>query len=273
MAIASLSIAIALNTTMYSVTDALLFPKISMRAPENLYRMMFYGDYKAQLTPDIKLEAFRGLTFFEDMAMAVPGYNLSNQVERSGTERTAQVLFVSPNYFSLLGVKPLSGRLLADADVNSTANPVVVSERFWRQVFPDLATLDAATFVLDGKPQVVVGVLAYESDFPGSHTDIWKLPTDNASRWQNAVFVFNVVRLKKDLTLADAYAELNAVAARLGSLAGDGANNARFELEKKINGPMLYRERATPKEYWDGLQLAIAHGWLKYHESGTFVTI
>jgi len=37
--------------------------------------------------------------------------------------------------------------------------------------------------------------------------------------------------------------------------------------------PVLFQEKASPAEYWAGLQLAIAHGWLTYHESGTFVTM
>jgi hypothetical protein len=35
---------------------------------------------------------------------------------------------------------------------------------------------------------------------------------------------------------------------------------------------MLFKDGASPAEYWAGLQLAIAKGWLKLHESGTFVT-
>jgi len=238
MAIVSLGVSIALNTTMYSGADALLFPKIAMRAPENLYRIAFYGDYKAHLTPDVKLEAMRSLSFFEDMALALPVYNASNQVERGNILRSASVLNVSTNYFSLLGVTALSGRLLTDADVNSPVNPVVVSERFWNQVFQDQPPLSNATFTIDGNPKTVVGILAHESDFPDSRTDIWQLPAGNASRWQQASFVFNVVRLKPGLTLTNAYAELGPLAARLNTLAGDGPDNARFELFKKIDGPM-----------------------------------
>ncbi|MCA1402545.1 hypothetical protein IF803_17105 [Bradyrhizobium sp. UFLA06-06] len=40
---------------------------------------------------------------------------------------------------------------------------------------------------------------------------------------------------------------------------------------EKINYPMLYQDKATPAEYWAGLQHAIGKGWLEYHESGTFV--
>ncbi|MHC1947302.1 hypothetical protein IF803_23255 [Bradyrhizobium sp. UFLA06-06] len=40
---------------------------------------------------------------------------------------------------------------------------------------------------------------------------------------------------------------------------------------EKINYPMLYRDKATPAEYWAGLEYAKNQGWLEYHESGTFV--
>jgi hypothetical protein len=38
-----------------------------------------------------------------------------------------------------------------------------------------------------------------------------------------------------------------------------------------INGPFLFRERATPAEYSAGLKLAIERGWLVLHDSGTYV--
>ena len=46
----------------------------------------------------------------------------------------------------------------------------------------------------------------------------------------------------------------------------------RIHIEK-INEPFfLLRDRGTPTEYGAGLKLAIDRGWLKMHESGTFVT-
>jgi hypothetical protein len=38
-----------------------------------------------------------------------------------------------------------------------------------------------------------------------------------------------------------------------------------------INGPFLFRERATPAEYSAGLKLAIERGWLVLDDSGTYV--
>jgi hypothetical protein len=41
---------------------------------------------------------------------------------------------------------------------------------------------------------------------------------------------------------------------------------------EKINESFLFRDRGSPAEYGAGLKLAIERGWLKTHESGTFVT-
>ena len=45
----------------------------------------------------------------------------------------------------------------------------------------------------------------------------------------------------------------------------------RIHIEK-IKGPFLFRDGGSPAEYDAGLKLAIERGWLKIHESGTFVT-
>jgi hypothetical protein len=45
----------------------------------------------------------------------------------------------------------------------------------------------------------------------------------------------------------------------------------RIHIEK-INEPFLFRDGGSPAEYGAALKLAIDRGWLKMHESGTFVT-
>ena len=42
---------------------------------------------------------------------------------------------------------------------------------------------------------------------------------------------------------------------------------------EKINGPFLYVDRGTPKEYAAGFDRAISLGWLEIHDSGTFVKL
>ena len=44
----------------------------------------------------------------------------------------------------------------------------------------------------------------------------------------------------------------------------------RIHIEK-IDEPFLFRDRGSPADYGTGLKLAMERGWLKMHESGTFV--
>jgi len=68
------------------------------------------------------------------------------------------------------------------------------------------------------------------------------------------------------------YADPEKAARRIMEIAnGIEAVQGMVHIEK-INYPMLFKDGATPAEYWAGLQHAIAKGGLKYHESGTFVT-
>jgi hypothetical protein len=46
--------------------------------------------------------------------------------------------------------------------------------------------------------------------------------------------------------------------------------DGRIHIEK-LNGPILFKEGATPAGYKTGLKLAIARGWLLLHESEAFV--
>jgi hypothetical protein len=57
---------------------------------------------------------------------------------------------------------------------------------------------------------------------------------------------------------------------RLGALARFFSRRGRIHIEK-INGPFLFRERATPAGYKTGFNLAIERGWLVLHQSGTYV--
>jgi hypothetical protein len=69
------------------------------------------------------------------------------------------------------------------------------------------------------------------------------------------------------------YADPEKAARKLLEIANatEAPQEGRIHIEK-INGPMLFKEGASPAEYGAGLRYAIDNGWLVLHESGTFVT-
>jgi hypothetical protein len=80
----------------------------------------------------------------------------------------------------------------------------------------------------------------------------------------------SLVKLTTDRT----YADPEKAARRLleHAHAFEPIQDGRVYIEN-INGPFLFSDKATPTEYTAGLDLAISRGWLKLHESGSFVQL
>jgi bifunctional non-homologous end joining protein LigD len=70
------------------------------------------------------------------------------------------------------------------------------------------------------------------------------------------------------------YADPEVAARKIMELANafEPQQDGRIYIEK-INGPFLFELKGTPAEYKAGLDLAIAKGWLRLHESGTYVKV
>jgi hypothetical protein len=68
------------------------------------------------------------------------------------------------------------------------------------------------------------------------------------------------------------YADPEVTARKLIEIANsvEALQDGRIYIEL-INSPMLFEHKASPAEYWAGLNFAIERGWLEYDRSGTFV--
>jgi hypothetical protein len=76
------------------------------------------------------------------------------------------------------------------------------------------------------------------------------------------------------LTIDRPYSDPGKAAHRLLELAHafEPTQDGRIYIEK-LNGPFLFGDKGTPAEYRARLEPAISRGWLKLHESGTFVKL
>jgi putative ABC transport system permease protein len=234
LAIASLGLAIALNTTMYSVIDTIVNPKVAMREPERLYWLSFFGDYRGRIQASERREGIRtGLSFYEDIA----GRRWRSAfLERGNRLREAMAATVTPNYFRMLGVRASAGRLLAEGDLTADTKPVVLSERMYNQLFPEAGGFEAGTIYASGTAYAVVGTLAYESDFPGQGVDMWQLPSDSAL----SSMPLSLVRLKPGVTYEQALGDLDVLRLRWAQTTGETGKESAFRLENAIQRP--YRD-------------------------------
>ena len=91
---------------------------------------------------------------------AVAAYgSTSVDLSRGGEARRVGGGFVSGSYFSLLGTRPVAGRLLGEGDDHPGCPPVaVITDAFWRTEYGASPSVVGASLALNGAPFEIVGV-------------------------------------------------------------------------------------------------------------------
>ena len=132
---------------------------------------------------------------------------------RPGSALLSGVL-VTPNTFAALGVPPLFGRGLVEADAAPGAPPVaVLSHDTWVTHFGSDASVVGKSITLDGTAHVVVGVMPPR--FTWNVAGVWlPLSLDRSAADADTQRIWLQAWLKPRATIQQAEAELNVIAAR-----------------------------------------------------------
>ena len=117
---------------------------------------------------------------------------------------------VTPNTFDYLGVPPLLGRTISEEDGRPGAPPVfVMNYRLWQREFGGDPKILGTTFILNGKPTNLVGIMPLRFNAFGAN--FWMPVTPDY-----ATHGFKLMgRLKPGVSVAAAAANLDSIAHRL----------------------------------------------------------
>ncbi len=227
IAVLSLGLGIALNTTMYGVVDAMLYPEIDARAPEQLYAVRARGDFRYVVDQRTRTALLRSGFHAYDAtgatAVGGSGYIELHVVGYGRRMQQARATTVAPNYFEVLGVRPLIGRALTTSDYTNGASPLMINDGLANTLFRDGESPLGKVIDVDGTPHVVVGVRRTP---PGSGNALWMLP---AAGHANDVGI-DLIRLRDGASLRQAESELAVLSARFAQLAHVAPKFAWFEL-------------------------------------------
>jgi predicted permease len=114
----------------------------------------------------------------------------------------------------VLGVNPILGRTFTPEETSpGTARVVIISYAYWHSRFGGDPRVLERTIRMGITPRSVVGVMPPGFQFPGE-TDMWAPQTASSTSRTGHNFLA-VARLRPQITLEAARAELNAIAARL----------------------------------------------------------
>jgi putative ABC transport system permease protein len=162
IAILTLALAIGANTAIFSVTSALLLRPFPYPQPQQLVSIALHPDLQPGTI--MRYELLRDhARAFDIAAWAEDNASLTG----AGEPMQAPTARVTPNFFSLLGVRPALGRVFADADGHPESHPVaLLSSSLWRSRFHSDPAVVGSAIALDGVSTTVIGVLPADARFP-----------------------------------------------------------------------------------------------------------
>jgi predicted permease len=221
IAVVALALGIGANSAIFSVVNAVLLRPLPFKAPDQLVMVWenatHVGFPKNTPSPPNFLDWQRQNTVFTGMAaMSERSFNLTGigEPERLDGRR------VSANLFDLLGVPALLGRTFVPDDDRPGAHVVLLSYSLWQRRFGSDPSIIGRAVTLNGESYTVIGVIPRGVDLPGYgnwHDQLW-VPiafTDEEKTERGTHFLDVIARTKPGITLKQAQAEMETIAARL----------------------------------------------------------
>jgi putative ABC transport system permease protein len=209
--IATLSLAIAANTLVFALLDAVLLRPLSYPDGDQIM-VLRWRDAQGHFSQDVFASAYFGLRTqsrpFNSVAATYPievGVNLSD----IGVPRYVQALRVSREYFTTLGVSPFIGRDFAAAeDEPYGPHVVILSYDLWQGAFNGTKDVLEHSLKLNGETYRIIGVEpAGFRSYPKA--DLWT-PLQLSPTNANTGLDYRVVgRLQSGMTLAQAQSDLD----------------------------------------------------------------
>ena len=220
-AIFTLALGIGASTAIYSVAYAVLLRPLPYPAADRLVRLRQVDDKGRQM-------AFSAPNI-EDLASAAQGLvgvatHAGAPVAVTGGAEPVRVrqALVSSAFFDVLGVSPSLGRAFVPEEQQPGGpGAVIVSHGFWQRELGARADVLERPLRLGSDTFRIVGVMPPAFDFPRGAA-LWtpaerepRLPSRTAHNWDV------VARLRSDVPLAQARAEISGVARRMKAQLGE----------------------------------------------------
>jgi putative ABC transport system permease protein len=234
IAVLTLALGIGANAALFSVVDAVLIRPLAFKNPSRL--VWAWGSCplcsQAAVSPSDFLDYRAQSQSFEHYGAMAGGDSLFNL---AGNDKPIQVKgsMVTAGFFESLGIQPRYGRAFDLSDEKTTDPEVVIlSHHLWRDRFGSDPNVIGKSIILDDKSRTVVGVLA--KDIPLlTQADLWfPAPFQNSGmQSRRSHFLRPIGLLKHGVTISQAQAEMDTIAARLSKQYPDTNTEWSLKLE------------------------------------------
>lgn len=231
----TLAIGIGANTAMFSIVNGVLLQGLPFAEPERLVdineveRRNIGGG--GAIAPATFLDWQRMLTSFSAMSTYAP--RTFNVTPQSGEPARLRGALTSTAFFDVLGTAPLLGRSFTreDAEPGRTQS-VILGFGFWQRQFAGDPGVINQVVRLNGEPHTVIGVMPPAVNFPENANfwvpaayDVPGCGPGDPRQQRGAHCLRGIARLKNNVALAEANAELKTISDQLAAQYPDDASN------------------------------------------------
>jgi predicted permease len=177
VAVASLALGVGLNTTLFSVVNAVLLRNTPVQAPERLVEI--YSSLSEEYP--YLTTSYADYVSIRDGAGAFSGVAahafVSGILSTAGKPALTTGETITPNYFDVLGIRPVLGRgFRPEENIAEGQHPVIVlSHGLWQRRFGGRADILGEAVELSGLSYTVVGVApaGFAGMVPGVEAQFW----------------------------------------------------------------------------------------------------
>ncbi|HEY2461481.1 MAG TPA: ABC transporter permease [Candidatus Acidoferrum sp.] len=261
VAVLSLALGIGANTAIFQLIDSVRLAALPVNNPQELTVVRiavrkwssgnFQGRYSQLSNPLWEQIRDHQQAFSSIFAWSGNTFNLST----GGEARYAQGIYISGDFFKVLEIQPMLGRLLTSEDDRPGCGTpgAVISYNFWQREFAGRPFAIGSKLSLEGHPVSVIGITPpgfFGVEIGSSYDIAVPICSEPAIRGENSVlnmrhgwWLAAMGRLKPGWTLEKASAQLNAI-----STAALEATVPPVYKPDQVKKYMAYRLAAFPAE-------------------------
>jgi predicted permease len=251
-AVLTMALGIGANTAIFSIVNGVLLRPLPFPNPASLYAVYSAnrtGNLLQASVSAVDLDDWRAQRHaIEDLGGYWYGEGSTGvDLTGRGEPRRLSAVFVTPGFFSTLGVQPRAGRLPREDEMVRGGHDtvVVLSSGFWAREFGESPSVVGSTITLNGVPYDVLGVLPADMRFPTGDADVFvpfsTIPDSGIPRIR-PVRVLNVVgRAAPGVSREGLLAEMMVITGRLAKqYSADRAWDAAtvVPLAEVVSGPV-----------------------------------
>jgi len=232
VAMLTLALGIGANTAIFSVVNTVLLKPLPYAQSDRLLSVELTNSHGAPVTGSLSYPTFFDLRarnhVFEHF---VTGHDANLTLTGYGVPVQLDVGVVTWDIFPALGIQPVLGRGFLPSEEKPGTHVVVLSHKLWQSQFGGDRSIVGRSITLNQLPYTVVGVAPRSFSFPvdAPNIQLWTTIAEDRGMFdqRGARTLTGLGRLKPGVSLEQARADLNVIAAALANQYPDTNSNYR----------------------------------------------